>query len=97
MKMKITTNYISEHLEILKKWLHSGAIEKPTQGQLESLSLAIELLHEQATKYESYEQPIAILSYHVKYPGAELFRDPVTIKTVKTAISAYERKLGRRY
>lgn len=83
-------------LSVLNHWLHSGCVEKPTAAQYEAIRTAISAM-EQLRRKGDYEQPIAILSYHVKHPTADLFRDPVTIKAVKAGIDAMKRMLeGRR-
>ena len=65
--------------------------------QMDAIIAAIDTMKDMANGWEDYQQPIAILNYHVTHPTALLFRDPVTIKVVKIAIDALERKMiGRR-
>lgn len=85
---------IALHILTLTNWLkNNGKLEKPNEAEME----AIDAMKGLANGWENYEQPIAILNYHVTHPTALLFRDPVTIKVMKIAIDALERKkTGRR-
>lgn len=89
---------ISLHIITLSGWLKNGGkVEAPNPAQMDAIEAAIDAMRSLATGWENYEQPIAILNYHVTHPTALLFRDPVTIKVVKIAIDALERKAkGRR-
>jgi len=86
------------HIMTLKSWLrNNGKLEAPNVAEMEAIEAAIDTMQGMANGWENYEQPIAILRYHVTHPTALLFRDPVTIKVVKIAIDALERKMaGRR-
>lgn len=86
------------HMQTLTRWLKNGGkLEAPNVAQMEAIEAAIATMEGMPKGWEDYEQPIAILRHHVAHPTALLFRDPVTIKTVKIAIDAMERKLvGRR-
>ena len=86
------------HIQTLSRWLkNSGKLEPPNVAEMEAIEAAIAAMKGLANGWENYEQPIAILNYHVTHPTALLFRDPVTIKVVKIAIDALERKAkGRR-
>lgn len=89
---------IALHIQTLSRWLkNSGKLEAPNVAEMEAIEAAIDTMKGLANGWENYEQPIAILNYHVTHPTALLFRDPVTIKVVKIAIDALERKMtGRR-
>ncbi len=89
---------IALHIMTLTTWLKNGGkVEKPNEAEMEAIEAAIDAMKGLANGWENYEQPIAILNYHVTHPTALLFRDPVTIKVVKIAIDALERKAkGRR-
>ena len=89
---------ISLHILALSRWLKNGGkVERPTPPELDAIIAAMDAMRSLANGWENYEQPIAILNYHVTHPTALLFRDPVTIKVVKIAIDALERKMtGRR-
>lgn len=86
------------HIMTFKSWLrNNGKLEAPNMAEMEAIEAAIDAMKGLANGWENYEQPIAILNYHVTHPTALLFRDPVTIKVVKIAIDALERKAkGRR-
>lgn len=86
------------HMQTLTRWLKNGGkLEAPNVAQMEAIEAAIDTMKGMPKGWEDYEQPIAILNYHVTHPTALLFRDPATIKTVKIAIDAMERRLaGRR-
>lgn len=83
------------HLDTLGRWLHNGKLEPPDVAQMEAIEAAIAAMRSLGNGWENYERPIAILSYHVSHPTALLFRDPVTIKTIKIAIDALERKIKK--
>jgi len=83
------------HLDTLSRWLHNGKLEPPDVAQMEAIEAAIAAMRSLASGWENYEQPIAILNYHITHPTALLFRDPVTIKTIKIAIDALERKIKK--
>ncbi len=89
---------ISLHILTLTSWLrNNGKIEAPNPAEQDAIIAAMDAMRSLANGWENYEQPIAILNYHVNHPTALLFRDPVTIKVVKIAIDALERKAkGRR-
>lgn len=89
---------IALHILTLTNWLkNNGKVEKPNEAEMDAIEAAIDAMKGLANGWENYEQPIAILNYHVTHPTALLFRDPVTIKVVKIAIDALERKAkGRR-
>lgn len=89
---------IALHMQTLSRWLkNNGKLEAPNVAEMEAIEAAIATMKGMANGWENYEQPIAILNYHVTHPTALLFRDPVTIKVIKIAIDAMERKLtGRR-
>lgn len=89
---------LSLHIMTFKSWLKNGGkLEAPNVAQMEAIEAAIDTMKGMPKGWEDYEQPIGILNYHVTHPTALLFRDPVTIKTVKIAIDAMERRLtGRR-
>lgn len=89
---------LSLHILTFKSWLKNGGkLEAPNTAEMEAIEAAIDTMKGLANGWENYEQPIAILNYHVTHPTALLFRDPVTIKVVKIAIDALERKMtGRR-
>jgi len=89
---------IQLHTLTLSRWLKNGGkVEKPNPAEMDAIIAAIDAMKGLANGWEDYEQPIAILNYHVTHPTALLFRDPVTIKCMKIAIDALERKLmGRR-
>lgn len=86
------------HMQTLTRWLKNGGkLEAPNVAEMKAIEAAIETMKGMPKGWEDYEQPIAILNYHVTHPTALLFRDPVTIKSIKIAIDAMERKLtGRR-
>lgn len=86
------------HMDTLARWLKNGGkVLAPNVPEMEAIEAAIDAMRSLGKGWENYEQPIAILSYHVTHPTALLFRDPVTIKVVKIAIDALERKInGRR-
>lgn len=86
------------HMQTLSRWLkNNGKLEPPNVAEMEAIEAAIAAMKGLANGWENYEQPIAILKYHVTHPTALLFRDPVTIKVVKIALDAMERKTtGRR-
>lgn len=66
-------------------------------AEMDAIIVAIDTMKSLGNGWEDYEQPIAILKYHVTHPTALLFRDPVTIKVMKIAIDALERRMkGRR-
>ena len=91
-------NALAQHMQTLIRWLKdSGKMEAPNVPEMDAIVAAIDTMKGLANKWETYEQPIAILRYHVTHPTALLFRDPVTIKTIKTAIDAMERKLTGRH
>ena len=83
------------HLDTLGRWLHNGKLEPPDVAQMEAIEAAIAAMRSLGNGWENYERPIAILNYHVSHPTALLFRDPVTIKTIKIAIDALERKIKK--
>lgn len=89
---------IELHILALSRWLKNcGKVEKPNPAEMDAIIAAIDAMRSLANGWENYEQPIAILNYHVKQQTALLLRDPVTIKVVKIAIDALERKAkGRR-
>lgn len=89
---------IALHIQTLSRWLkNNGKLEPPNVPQMDAIIAAIDTMKDMANGWEDYQQPIAILNYHVTHPTALLFRDPVTIKVVKIAIDALERKMiGRR-
>lgn len=89
---------IALHIMTLTTWLKNGGkVEKPNEAEMDAIIVAIDAMKGLANGWENYEQPIAILNYYVTHPTALLFRDPVTIKVVKIAIDALERKAkGRR-
>ena len=86
------------HIQTLSRWLkNNGKLEAPNVAEMEAIEAAIAAMKGLANGWENYEQPIAILRYHVTHPTALLFRDPVTIKVIKIALDAMERKMtGRR-
>lgn len=83
------------HMDTLARWLHNGKLEPPNVVQMEAIEAAIAAMRSLGRGWEDYERPIAILNYHVSHPTALLFRDPVTIKTIKVAIDALERKIKK--
>lgn len=89
---------IKLHILALSRWLKNGGkVEAPNPAEQDAIIAAIDAMKSLANGWENYEQPIAILYYHVTHPTALLFRDPVTIKCIKIAIDALERKMtGRR-
>ena len=88
---------IALHIQVLSRWLKNGKLEAPNVAQMDAIEAAIDAMKGLTNGWENYEQPIAILRYHVTHPTALLFRDPVTIKVIKIAIDAMERKMtGRR-
>lgn len=88
---------LSLHIMTFKSWLKNGGkLEPPNVAEMEAIEAAIDAMNGMGNGWENYEQPIAILCYHVKHPTALLFRDPVTIKVVKIAIDALERKMKGR-
>jgi len=89
---------IQLHILALSRWLKNGGkVEKPNPAEMDAIIAAMDAMRSLANGWENYEQPIAILNYHVTHPTALLFRDPVTIKCIKIAIDALERKAkGRR-
>ena len=93
-------SFLTLHVQTLSRWLKNGGkVEAPNVAQMDAIVAGIETMKEMEKGWENYEQPVAILSYHVSHPTALLFRDPVTIKVIKIAIDAMERKLnagGRR-
>jgi hypothetical protein len=96
---KIEREALRGHLTTLARWLRNGKLEAPSAPQLAAIEAAVDTMKGLANSWENYEQPIAILRYHISHPTALLFRDPVTIKVMKIAIDAMERKLdggGRR-
>lgn len=85
------------HMMALSRWLNNGGkVERPNEAEMQAIEAAIDVMKSLANGWENYEQPIAILNYHVTHPTALLFRDPVTIKVMKIAIDAIERKIGGR-
>lgn len=86
------------HIMTFSRWLNNGGkVAVPTVPEMEAIEAAIDAMKGLANGWEDYQQPIAILNYHVTHPTALLFRDPVTIKVIKIAIDALERKAeGRR-
>lgn len=81
------------HIMALSRWLHNGGkVLAPNVAEMEAIEAAIDTMKAMANGWENYEQPIAILNYHVTHPTALLFRDPVTLKVVKIAIDAMERR-----
>lgn len=94
---KEARNALAGHMNVLSRWLKNGKLEAPDVHQMAAIEAAIDTMKGLANGWENYEQPIAILRYHVTHPTALLFRDPVTIKVIKIAIDAMERRLtGRR-
>lgn len=94
---KEARNALAGHMNVLSHWLRNGKLEAPDVRQMAAIEAAIDTMQGMPSGWENYEQPIAILRYHVTHPTALLFRDPVTIKVVKIALDAMERKLtGRR-
>ncbi len=89
---------IALHIQTLSRWLkNNGKLEAPNVPEMQAIEAAIGAMESLANGWEDYQQPIAILRYHVTHPTALLFRDPVTIKVVKIALDALERKMtGRR-
>jgi len=89
---------LSLHMLTLSRWLKNGGkVEAPNEAEMDAIIAAIDTMKGLANGWENYEQPIAILKYHVTHPTALLFRDPVTIKVMKIAIDAIQRKIeGRR-
>lgn len=86
------------HMDVLARWLKNGGkVAAPDVAQMEAIEAAIAAMRSLGNGWEDYERATAILNYHVTHPTALLFRDPVTIKTVKIAIDALERliKKGR--
>ncbi|MBQ8616205.1 MAG: hypothetical protein IJ418_01710 [Clostridia bacterium] len=86
------------HIMTFSRWLNNGGkVAVPTVPEMEAIEAAIDAMKSLANGWEDYQQPIAILNYHVTHPTELLFRDPVTIKVIKIAIDALERKAeGRR-
>ena len=89
---------IELHIKTLSRWLkNSGKLEAPNVAEMDAIVAAIDAMKSLGNGWENYEQPIAILNYHATHPTALLFRDPVTIKVMKIAIDALERRMrGRR-
>lgn len=88
---------LAGYMDILSRWVKRGEAEPPNMSQLAAIEAAVATMKELSSPNEDYEQPIAILRYHITHPTALLFRDPVTMRTFKTAIGAMERKLTGRY
>jgi len=85
------------HVRTLKDWLHRGGMDKPTVGLLSAMQAAVNAMQEEQERTRlSYARPCAVLLYHIKEPTAWLFRDPVTIATIKTGLLMLERKRDRR-
>lgn len=84
------------YIRTMDNWLHNGVVIKPSYAMLTAMQAAIDAMRqEQGRTHLSYERPCAVLQYHINQPTAELFRDPVTIKVIKTGIEALERKRDR--
>lgn len=89
---------IALHMQTLSRWLKNNSkLEPPNVPEMQAIEAAIDTMQGMANGWEDYEQPIAILRYHVAHPTALLFRDPVTIKVIKIAIDALERKMTGRH
>lgn len=88
---------LARHMQTLARWLKNGGkVEKPNAAIMEAIEAAIITMQGMPWFREDYEQPVAILQYHAEHPAAVLLRDPVTIRTMKTAIDAMGHRLGRR-
>lgn len=84
---------LQEYIRRLDNWLHASKVDKPSVGVLNALHAAIcALQEEQRRSGLSYERPCAVLQYHINQPLAILFRDPVTIKTIRTALRVMEKQ-----
>lgn len=87
---------LQEHISRLDNWLHNGSLDKPSGAMMESFRAAVDAMKaEQARTNLSYERPCAVLMYHINNPLALLWRDPVTLKTIKTGITAMEHRRDR--
>lgn len=89
-------NELERAVRLLDNWLYCGKVDKPRQALLDVMQTAINAMHEEQNRSGvSYSRPCAVLQYHVNRPLAELFRDPVTIGAIKTAIAVMERLLDK--
>lgn len=89
----ITRDALDGHIRTLDNWLHNGVVVKPSCSMLTAMQAAIDAMRQEQQRMKlSYDRPCAVLQYHVNQPTAELFRDPVTIKVIKTGIAAMERQ-----
>lgn len=82
---------------LLDNWLHCGKVEKPRQALLDSMHTAVQMMErlDKLNYSPIYSRVCAVLNYHIVHPLAELFRDPVTIGAVKTAIAVLDKELAR--
>ncbi len=79
---------------LLDNWLHCGKTDKPRQALLDAMNTAVHVM-QRKQEAKMYERTCAVLNYHIVRPMAELFRDPVTIGAVKTAIAVLDGMLNR--
>lgn len=84
-------------VRLLDSWLHCGVVDKPRQILLDAMHMAMKCMQKVDSErtVPLYARPCAVLAYHITHPLAEMFRDPVTIDTVKTGIAVMERMLDR--
>lgn len=84
------------HIRALETWLRNGEVGKPSNGMLDTLQAVVDVMVEEETRVRlSYRQACAVLLYHIKNPTAWLFRDPMTLKVIKTGLLLLQRKHER--
>lgn len=86
-------------VKLLDSWLHNGQVDKPRQILLDAMHTAMKHMQrvDSVRTVPLYARACAVLAYHITHPMAELFRDPVTLKAIKTGISVLEKALGWRH
>jgi predicted RNA polymerase sigma factor len=93
----ITRDALDGAIRVMDNWLHNGELDKPTWAMLTAMQTAIDAMRrEQRRTALSYDQPCAVLRYHINQPTALLFRDPVTLRTIRTGIAVMERQYKQR-
>lgn len=86
-------------VKLLDSWLHNGQVDKPRQILIDAMDTAIKYMQkaDSVRTVPLYARACGVLAYHVKYPMALMWRDPVTLDAIKTSISVLEKALGWRH
>lgn len=70
-------SFLTLHVQTLSRWLKNGGkVEAPNVAQMDAIVAGIETMKEMEKGWENYEQPVAILSYHVSHPDRAAFPRP---------------------